>query len=108
MEMREAYAEKVRAALTRKEPAIRDLFDLFHAARKMRLHLDDHDFLNMVKEKLNVPGNAPVDISLKYKRELDRQLEGQLRPVLRPADFDSFNMDEAFELISRVYEVVSG
>jgi predicted nucleotidyltransferase component of viral defense system len=108
MEMREAYAEKVRAALTRKEPAIRDLFDLFHAARKMRLDLDDHDFLDMVKEKLNVPGNASVDISLKYKRELDRQLEGQLRPVLRPADFDSFNMDEAFELISRVAEVVSG
>jgi predicted nucleotidyltransferase component of viral defense system len=108
MEMREAYAEKVRAALTRKEPAIRDLFDLFHAVRKMGLDLDDHDFLDMVKEKLHVPGNSPVDVSLEYKRELDRQLEGQLRPVLRPADFDSFNMDEAFELIRRVAEVVSG
>jgi predicted nucleotidyltransferase component of viral defense system len=108
MEMREAYAEKVRAALTRKEPAIRDLFDLFHAARKMRLDFDDHDFLVMVKKKLNVPGNTPVDISLEYKRELYRQVEGQLRPVLRPADFDSFNMDEAFELISRIAEVVSG
>ena len=45
MEMMEAYAEKVRAALTRKEPAIRDLFDLFHAVSKMKLDLDDHDFL---------------------------------------------------------------
>jgi len=107
MEMREAYAEKVRAALTRKEPAIRDLFDLFHAVRKMKLDLDDHDFLIMVKKKLNVSGNTPVDISLEYKRELDRQLEGQLRPVLRPADFDSFNMDEAFELIGRVAEAVA-
>ncbi len=104
MEMREAYSEKVRAALTRKEPAIRDLFDLFHAVRKMNLDLDDHDFLIMVKKKLDVPGNTPVDISLEYKRELDRQLEGQLRPVLRPADFDSFNMDEAFELIGRIAE----
>ncbi|MCJ7593763.1 MAG: nucleotidyl transferase AbiEii/AbiGii toxin family protein, partial [Desulfobacterales bacterium] len=108
MEVKEAYAEKVRAALTRKEPAIRDLFDLFHAVREMRLDLDDHDFLLMVKKKLNVPGNTPVDISLEYKRELDRQLEGQLRPVLRPADFDSFKIDEAFELISRVAEIVSG
>ena len=106
--MKEAYAEKVRAALTRKEPAIRDLFDLFHAVRTMNLDLDDHDFLIMVKQKLDVPGNATVDISLEYKRELDRQLEGQLRPVLRPADFDSFNMNEAFELIGRVANAVSG
>ncbi|MBW1805939.1 MAG: nucleotidyl transferase AbiEii/AbiGii toxin family protein [Deltaproteobacteria bacterium] len=108
MDMKEAYSEKVRAALTRKEPAIRDLFDLFHAVRKIKLDLDDHDFLIMVKQKLDVPGNTPVDISLEYKRELDRQLEGQLRPVLRPADFDSFNMDEAFELIGRIAEAVSG
>ena len=102
MEMREAYAEKVRAALTRKEPAIRDLFDLFHAVRKIKLDLDDPDFLIMVKKKLNVPGNTPIDISSKYRQEIDRQLEGQLKPVLRPADFDGFNMDEAFELIVRV------
>ena len=108
MGMKEAYAEKVRATLSRKEPAIRDLFDLFHAVRKMKLDLDDHDFLIMVKQKLNVPGNTPIDISLEYKRELNRQLEGQLRPVLRPADFDSFNMNEAFELIGRIAEAVSG
>jgi len=108
MDMKEAYAEKVRAALTRREPAIRDLFDLFHAARKMKLVLDDHEFLIMVKKKLDVPDNTPVDISLEYKGELDRQLEGQLRPVLRPSDFDSFNMDEAFEMIVRIAEAVSG
>ncbi len=102
MEMREAYAEKVRATLTRKEPAIRDLFDLFHAVRKIKLDLDAQDFIIMVKKKLDVPGNIPIDISLEYRQALDRQLEGQLRPVLRPADFDGFNMDEAFELIARV------
>ena len=108
MDMKEAYAEKARAALTRKEPAIRDLFDLFHAVRKMKLDLDDHDFLIMVKQKLNVPGNTPVDISLEYRQQLTRQLEGQLRPVLRPADFDSFYMDEAFELIGKIAKSVSG
>jgi predicted nucleotidyltransferase component of viral defense system len=102
MEMKEAYAEKVRAALTRREPAIRDLFDLFHAVSKMKLDLDDHDFLIMVKKKLDVPGNTPINISLQHKQNLARQLEGQLRPVLRPADFDRFNMDRAFELITRV------
>ncbi len=37
MDMKEAYAEKVRAALTRRKPAIRDFFDLFYADRKMVL-----------------------------------------------------------------------
>jgi len=108
MDIKEAYAEKVRAALSRKEPAIRDLFVLFSAVRKMNLDIGDYDFLTMVKQKLDVPGNTPVDISFEYKRELDRQLEGQLRPVLRPSDFDSFNIDEAFELIGKVAEAVSG
>ena len=102
MEMIEAYAEKVRAALTRKEPAIRDLFDLFHAVTKMKLDLNDRDFLIMVKKKLDVPGNTPIEISLKHKQNLGRQLESQLRPVLRPADFDRFNLDRAFELIARI------
>ena len=108
MDMKEAYAEKVRAALTRKEPAIRDLFDLFHAARKMKLDLDDHDFLILVKEKLDVPGNILLDISAEYRQVLVRQLEGQLRPVLRPADFDGFKIDEAVGMISRVAEAISG
>ena len=107
IDMKEAYAEKVRAALTRTEPAIRDLFDLFYAVHKMMLDLDAPDFIITVKKKLDVPGNTPVDISLEYKRELGRQLEGQLRPVLRPADFDSFNMDEALELIGRIAKAVS-
>jgi len=108
MDMKEAYAEKVRAALTRKEPAIRDLFDLFHAARKMKLDFEDPAFLMMVRKKLDVPGNSPVDISLEFKRELDRQLEGQLRPVLRPADFNRFDMDEAFDVIVRIAGYLSG
>jgi predicted nucleotidyltransferase component of viral defense system len=70
MDMKEAYAEKVRAALTRRQPAIRDLFDLFYAGRKMELDLDAPDFLTTVKKKLSVPGNTPVHISSKYKLEI--------------------------------------
>lgn len=107
MDMKEAYAEKVRAALTRTKPAVRDLFDLFYAVHKMGMDLDAPDFLSMVKKKLGVPGNTPVHISSEYKREIKRQLEGQLRPVLRPADFDGFNMNEAFELIVPIAEAAS-
>ena len=107
MDIKEAYAEKVRAALTRKEPAIRDLFDISYAVHNIKLNLLDHDFLTMVKQKLDIPGNTLVDISSEYKGELDRQQDGQLKPVLRPMDFDSFNMDEAFNLIGRLAEAVS-
>jgi len=106
MAMREAYAEKVRAALTRKEPAIRDFFDLFYAVRKVHLDFHDSGFIDMVRKKLAVPGNSPVDVSAERKRELDRQLESQLKPVLRPRDFLGFSLDEAFELVCSIAETV--
>lgn len=106
MAVREAYAEKVRAALTRKEPAIRDFFDLIYAARRMHLDFHDSDFINMVRTKLAVPGNSHVDVSAERKRELDRQLESQLKPVLRPSDYLEFSLDEAFELACSIADVV--
>lgn len=106
MDMKEAYAEKVRASLTRAEPSIRDLFDLFCAVRKIKLDLATPDFLTLLKKKLNVPGNTPIHISSEYKRKLSRQLESQLRPVLRSSDYDYFNINEAFELIVPIAEAV--
>lgn len=107
MTLREAYAEKVRAALTRKEAAIRDFFDLFYAVHEMGLNFHDPDFLNMVKAKLDVPGNVLVDVSAFRKQDLDRQLEGQLKPVLRPADFVRFSLNDAFELVCSIAKAIS-
>ena len=107
MMLQEAYAEKIRAAITRKEPAIRDFFDVFHAIRKIGLNTQDPDFLGMVKAKIDVPGNEPIDLSEERKQELNRQLEGQLKPVLRPSDFDGFNLNEAFELVRNITEALS-
>ncbi len=102
MALQESYAEKVRAALTRRGPAIRDFFDLYYADSMKQLNFFDPDFLNMVKVKIDVPGNDPIDISVERKQELDRQLVGQLKPMLRPLDFDGFNLDEAFELVCKI------
>jgi len=107
MAMREAYAEKLRAATTRIEPAIRDFFDLFYAIKKIGLDIHDVHFLKMVKAKLEVPGNSPVDLSAQRKLEIYQQLDAQLRPVLRPADFVVFNLDEAFKLVCDVVEAVT-
>jgi predicted nucleotidyltransferase component of viral defense system len=107
MAMKEAYAEKLRAAITRIDPAIRDFFDLYYAVRKIGLDIADPDFVRMLKSKLEVPGNAPVDVSEERKLELHRQLEGRLKPVLRAADFARFSLDEAFELASNAARTVS-
>jgi predicted nucleotidyltransferase component of viral defense system len=107
MTMREGYAEKCRAALSREEPAIRDFYDLFSAIRETKLDPQAPDLLGMVREKLMVPGNPSVDISSGRKWELERQLEGQLKPVLRPSDFIKFNLDEAFEVICAMAKAVS-
>ncbi len=37
-----------------------DFFELYYAIRKRGLDYHDSGFLNMVKAKLEVPGNAPL------------------------------------------------
>ena len=93
--------------MTRKQPAIRDFFDLFYAIHEGGLNINDPDFLDMVKTKLEVPGNDPVNLSSLRKDELRRQLEGQLKPVLRPKDFVRFNLDEAFDMVCNIVEKLS-
>jgi hypothetical protein len=107
MAKQEMYAEKCRAAMTRRQPAIRDFFDLFYAIHEGGLNIHDPDFLCIVKTKLEVPGNDPVDLSSSRKDELARQLEGQLKPVLRPKVFVRFNLDEAFEIVCKIVEKLS-
>ena len=56
---RETYAEKLRAALTRREPAIRDFYDIDHGVRSGRLKTDDRRLIDLVRRKLAVPGKRP-------------------------------------------------
>jgi predicted nucleotidyltransferase component of viral defense system len=48
----EAFAEKFRAALSRREVAIRDFFDLDYAARKLNLQTSDPTLVKLVRQKL--------------------------------------------------------
>jgi len=99
MSQKEMYAEKFRAALSRREPAIRDFFDLFYAVHKKKLDFQDPEFVKSVKAKLSIPGNDTIDVSKERKRKLVKQIGGQLKPVLRPVDFAEFELDIAFDLV---------
>ena len=99
MSLKEAYAEKIRAALTRKEPAIRDFFDVDFAVRELKFDLHEKDFLELVKAKLLVPDNDPIDVSAARRSDLAKQLDTQLKSVLRSKDFEKFELDRAFDTI---------
>ena len=86
----EAYAEKTRAALTRREPAVRDFYDFDYAVQVGYLQPEAADFVALVRQKLAILGNEGIDVSDTRREQLVRQLEAELRPVLRPADFKAF------------------
>lgn len=102
----EAFAEKLRAALSRREPAIRDFFDVDFAVRRLGLDVLAPRMVSLVRRKLSVPGNEPEDISESRLSALGRQVESQLRPVLRAADYAEFDLQRAVELVRSVADAV--
>jgi predicted nucleotidyltransferase component of viral defense system len=96
----EAMAEKFRAALSRREAAIRDFFDIDYAVRRLDLHPHDTSFIQLIRHKLDVPGNDPVDVSRERLKTLRQQLEPRLKPVLRAKDFAEFDLDRAFKIVA--------
>lgn len=95
-------AEKLRAALSRREPAIRDFYDIDHAVRHTGFKPASDDMLTLVRQKLAIPGNAPIDVSKTRLELLTRQLDAELRPVLRPADWSAFDLERAFRTVVAV------
>jgi predicted nucleotidyltransferase component of viral defense system len=100
----EAFAEKFRAALSRREVAARDFFDLDYAVRELGLRVDDAELVALVRQKLAVPGNDPADVSGRRLMELRQQVEPQLRPVLRPVDLAEFRVERAFAIVAAMAE----
>jgi predicted nucleotidyltransferase component of viral defense system len=98
----EAMAEKLRAALSRREVAIRDFYDIDYAVRRLDLDLQDPALLDLVRRKLSIPGNEPVDVSGGRLTALRQQLTSQLKPVLRAQDFEDFDLESVFQKVAAV------
>jgi len=102
MSKAEALSEKFRAALSRREVAIRDFYDIDYAVRKLGLQPQDEKMVRLVGKKLDVPGNDPVDVSKERLAALRQQLEPQLKTVLREGDFREFDLDRAFRVVAQM------
>jgi len=103
----EASAEKIRAALTRREVAIRDFYDIQYAIDHNHLDPGNTHLLNLVQGKLSIPGNDPVDTSEGRLQDLELQLNAQLQPVLRSRDFADFELERAFNTVRQIASVMS-
>ncbi len=87
IDIREALAEKMRAALTRREPAIRDFFDIWYAKNIWGFDFSDTVFLEILREKL-------WEVDYAYTLEDNRQLlEKQIVTDLIPVLTDDFGFD---------------
>lgn len=105
--LREAYAEKIRAALTRREPAIRDFFDIDHAASLALFEYREPALLKLVAAKVSVNGTDPVDLTDAKIARLRGQIETELRPVLRAKDYDAFDLERVVTILGEVHRLVA-
>jgi predicted nucleotidyltransferase component of viral defense system len=99
IDLSEAYAEKFRAALTRRDVAIRDYYDIWYGVTRLGIDSQDAELVDLVRTKIAVRDNPPVDVGDERLRQLRGQLDTQLRPVLRPADFDEFEVEHAIKMV---------
>jgi predicted nucleotidyltransferase component of viral defense system len=100
----EAYAEKARAALSRRTPAIRDLFDLAQIA-KTGFALDDQEFIALVSRKLEADNSASCNTSTEKKSHLLKSVETDLAPVLKIKQ--EFDFDDAWEILENLAQLVT-
>jgi hypothetical protein len=60
---------------------------------------DDEQLIDLVRQKIRILGNEPINASKPRLRELRQQVQAQLKPVLRENDFQNFDLDRAFGII---------
>lgn len=104
--LKEAMAEKLRAALSRREVAIRDFYDIDYVVRHLNFQTNTPEFIELVRQKLSVPGNNSVQITPDRLTELHQQLITRLKPVLRDQDFTDFALDRAFQIVQQIARVL--
>ena len=95
IDLKESVAEKLRASLTRKIPAIRDFFDIWYIKNTSDFNFECQDFINLLNIKLQ-----EVNFNYSFEEEKDsiiKQIETDLKPVLNE-DF-KFDFEKIYDFI---------
>ena len=99
LSLKEAVAEKLKAAISRKDVAIRDYYDLWHIA-EFGFDFHDNKFIKLFKRKIvdeGYEGDYRKDFGLSPDKlsTLRRQVDTDLMPVIRASE--SFDLEKVFE-----------
>ena len=95
IDLQEALAEKIRAALTRTTPAIRDFFDIWYVRENSDFDFKNDGFKKLVQIKLSEVDYA-YTLDSQYS-QLEKQIETDLKPVLHK-EYDFF-LEEVYNFI---------
>lgn len=94
---KEAYAEKVRAALTRKKVTIRDFYDLDYAMQNKLIDISENDFIDLIKRKL-LPGATIIKFDNELLNLLRSKVATELMPTLANQNI-KFDLDNIIVLL---------
>lgn len=92
MDLNEMFAEKTRAALTRKDPAIRDFFDIWYARERW---FDFETIRHLIYQKI---GDLEYTIDHAFDI-LQQQIKTELDPVLNSEQRGKFVLKEIYDFI---------
>jgi predicted nucleotidyltransferase component of viral defense system len=105
LSLNEAVAEKLKAAITRKEVAIRDYYDLWFIS-EAKFDFKNKQFLAILKKKLEAE-KYKGDYSLNFGLDKDslellyRQIDTELMPVIRIGE--TFDLNQVFERFNSIW-----
>lgn len=102
----EAVAEKLKAAVTRKDVVIRDYYDLWHIS-EIKFDFHDKGFIGLLKKKLigeGYKGDFKHNFGLKSDtiKLLYQQVESDLMPVIRVGE--RFDLGKVFERFNEIFK----
>ncbi len=102
----EAVAEKLKAAISRKDVAVRDYYDLWHIA-EFGFDFYNEKFIKLFKRKVTdegYNGDYKKDFGLSADKLslLRRQVDTDLMPVIRAGE--SFDLDKVFERFNPILQ----
>lgn len=107
LSLNEAVAEKLKAAITRRDVAIRDYYDLWFIS-EAKFDFKNKQFLSIFKKKLETQeykGDYSHNFGLD-KESIDllyRQIESELMPVIHIGE--SFDLDKVFKRFNTILKI---
>ena len=104
LSLKETYSEKIRAALSRAYPAIRDIFDIHYTVKNRLINIEG--IIPMIRRKLDIL-DRKIDLSAKRKKDFKLQLQESLKPVLRQKDFEEFDFEQTWKYLKDLEKKIS-